>query len=364
VEDHEVFPAAELREVFGAAGSVATAERIGHVVVASATRGLWRVRAGDRSVVLKLLAHSADGSENWRSGEAEDDWYYWRREAEAYGSGLLRSFAGRLRPSACHLIAERDDGTVALWLEDLQGEPAPAWPLPRYGVAARDLGRAQGEFVAGRPLPVDAWLSRGWLRDYVRRRDRDLALLTDRAAWTHPLVATWFPDPPIDELLAMRAAQKPLLAVLDGMPATVSHLDLHPANMFDASGDTAVVDWSFVGIAALGEDAGNLVPDSVFDFHVAPEHLDDLYATVAEGYHAGLRAAGWDGTLDEVRLAMAASMVAKYAWIAPAILRAAVDGRDHLNRRPIAAALRSWAPTVHFLLARAAEAATVAADRP
>ena len=363
MEAHEVVPAGEARELFGAAGASATVEPLAHVAVASATRGIWRVRAGDRSAVLKLVAHAPGDSGNWRSGEAEDHWYYWRREADAYASGLLASFAGRLRAPECRLVAERDDGSVALWLEDLRGEPAPAWPLPRYGTAARDLGRAQGEFAVGRPLPADSWLSRGWLRDYVRRRDGNRELLTNPAAWRHPLVARWFPDPPIDDLVAMREAQERLLGLLEAMPLTVAHLDLHPANVFDAAGDTAVVDWSFVGIAALGEDAGNLVPDSVFDFHVAPAHLDDLHDTVAAGYHSGLRAAGWDGTLDEVRLAMAAAMVAKYAWIAPAILRAAVDGRDHLNRRPIAETLEHWAPTVRFLLARATEAAILAADR-
>ena len=44
-----------------------------------------------------------------------------------------------------------------------------------------------------------------------------------------------------------------------------------PANLF-ADGDdcTVAVDWSFVGIGAIGEDAGNLVADAVLDFHVDP----------------------------------------------------------------------------------------------
>jgi len=53
---------------------------------------------------------------------------------------------------------------------------------------------------------------------------------------------------------------------------------------------------------------------------------------------------------------MATTMVAKYAWIAPAILRAATEGRELLNRRPIADAVAAWAPAVHFLLVRAEEA--------
>ena len=172
--------AAEARAVFGAPGSARiSVEPLTHTVVASATAGIWRVRRGGRSAVVKVLAHRSGGHENWRSGESEEHWYYWRREAAAYESGLLGSLAGGVRAPGCYLAAERDDGSVALWLEDLRGPPASAWPIARYGLAARQLGRAQGEFVAGRALPDHRWLSRGWLRAYLAQRDRDLALVSD-----------------------------------------------------------------------------------------------------------------------------------------------------------------------------------------
>ncbi len=133
-----------------------------------------------------------------------------------------------------------------------------------------------------------------------------------------------------------------------------------PANLFDggagAGTTTAVIDWSFAGIGALGEDAGNLVPDSVFDFHVGPDHLADLYDAVVAGYDAGLRDAAWSGPPEMVRLAMAAAMAAKYGGVAPALARAVIDERDQLNGRPTAEAVAAWAPTVRFLLARTEEA--------
>jgi hypothetical protein len=333
-----------------------------HTVVATATAAMTRVRAADgRSAVVKVLAHAPGGGGNWRSGAAVDHWYYWRREALAYGSGLLASLAGGLRAPVCRLVAERPDGSVALWLEDLDGPPAPAWSLDRYRLAARHLGRAQGEFVAGgRALPTDPWLSRHWLRDYLEQRDGDRALLGDPglAAWRHPLLAGWFPDPAATAagLVRMRADQDALLALLDGLPATLCHLDLHPANLFAVGGATVAIDWAFVGLGAMGEDAGNLVPDAVFDFHVPPARLDALHDAVASGYRAGLADAGAAVGDDDVLLALAAAMAAKYAWIGPALLRAVAEGRDQLNRRPLAEAVGAWAPAVHFLLDRAAEA--------
>jgi hypothetical protein len=357
----------EVRAVLGVGVHEVSAVEQLYEPVASASIGIWRVRAGDQSAVLKLTEHSDAGHENWRSGEDAAHWYYWRREALAYGSGLLGSLTGGLRAPHCHLVAARPDGSVALWLEDLSGTPGPQWPLARYEHAARHLGQTQGAYMAGRPLPDEPWLSHDWMRAYLRQRDGDLGLVGEPAAWDHSLVAANFTDPPVDRLRAMRADQSRLLDALDGLPRTLCHRDLHPANLFvDDKGDdaTVAIDWSFVGIGALGDDAGNLVPDSVLDFHVDPHDLDDLYELVARGYEAGLRDSGWDGPPALVRLGMAATIAAKYAWIAPAILRAVTENRPTLNRRPITETLRWWAPTVRFLLDRADEARELAGARP
>jgi len=88
----------------------------------------------------------------------------------------------------------------------------------------------------------------------------------------------------------------------------------------------------------------------VLDFHVAPDRIVDLYETIAGGYAAGLRNAGWDGTDATVRLGMSAPIAAKYAWILPAMLRGALEHREILNRRPIEDTFRHWAPAIPFLL--------------
>jgi hypothetical protein len=351
-------PPAEVAAVFGDAVHGVAVEPLAHAAVASATTGLWRVGAAGRTAVVKLVAHGPDrGSENWRSGADESHWYYWRREAEAYRSGLLdRLGAGGLRAPRCHLVAERGDGSVALWLEDVGHEPASSWSLDRYGIAARHLGRTQGAYAAGRALPDHPWLSRDWLRRYLEQPMRARVVPGDPEPWRHPLLARWFPEPPVAALRSMRADRERFLAVLDRMPSTLCHHDFHPANLFGADDTTVAIDWSFVGIGAVGEDAGNLVPDTVLDFHVGPEHLADLYDAVAEGYTAGLREAGWTGDGRAVRLAMSATMAAKYAWIGPALARAVAGRFEMLNGRPLADTARWWAPTVSFLLERAVEA--------
>lgn len=179
------------------------------------------------------------------------------------------TFTGGLRAPICYLAAERPDARVSLWLEDASdGTPAARWPLERYGVAARHLGRAQGEFLGQRLLPDEPWLSHDWLRAYLPLRDGDLELLDDTVEWSKPRVADFLAIELAEPLRRMRADRDVFLAAMDRLPRTICHLDLHPANLFSVGDQTVLVDWAFVGVGALGEDAGNLVPDAVLDFLV------------------------------------------------------------------------------------------------
>jgi hypothetical protein len=100
----------------------------------------------------------------------------------------------------------------------------------------------------------------------------------------------------------------------------------------------------------VGEDVGNLVPDSVLDFHVRPEHIRDLFDLVLAGYLDGLADAGWSGDPDLVRLGMAATIAAKYAWIVPRALEAAAGGAPRLNGRPVETAGPWWMSVGPFLV--------------
>ena len=154
----------------------------------------------------------------------------------------------------------------------------------------------------------------------------------------------------------MRRRQGLFLHALDTAPQTICHFDLHPANLFGTDDETVLIDWSFVGIGALGEDAGNLVADAVLDFHVDPMDVVSLYDRVRRGYVSGLQDAGWSGPAATVDLAMRASIAAKFAWIAPAMLRAALEKRTLLNGRPIDEAFPLWAGAVRFLISCGEEA--------
>jgi hypothetical protein len=332
-----------------------------HEPIVSATQGIWRLQGQGWSVVLKLIGPGGGGHSLWQAGDQPEHWCYWRREVLAYESGLVSSLAGGLRAPECYLVAEQGDGSVALWLEDVSAPAATTWPPAAYSAAARRLGRAQGQFIVSRALPEHRWLSRDWLRSYLAQRDGDLPLLKDATAWELPLVRRWLPATLAEPLLQMRRDRALLLAALDRLPRTLSHFDFHPLNIFGGEDTTIVIDWSFVGIGAMAEDAGNLVPDSVFDFHVRSGEIDRLYDAVRNGYLSGLRDAGWEGPEEAVDLGMCATAAAKYSWNGPAMLRAALENRPLLNRRPLEEAFERWAPVIPWLL-KCAERARHLAD--
>ena len=283
-----VIPPAELQTVFGGEAPALEIEPLPHGPPA-ATGGLWRVRAAGASAVLKLVQHKGDGHPRWPSGADPEHPFYWRREPLVYESGLLDRL-GELRAPRLLASAARDDGTVALWLEDAPSPPA--FTPDRLSEVARRLGEAQGAFAV--EPPVQRWLSRRWLRAYLALR------------------APITPE------------QERALARVEAGPMTLCHLDFYPANLLGKD-TNVIVDWAYCGLGALGEDPGNLVPDTLLDRFVEPSLAGDLEEAVWEGYLAGLHDSPWRGDESEVRWVFLASPVIKYTWIPAAIAKPATD---------------------------------------
>jgi hypothetical protein len=332
--------------------------------VASATAGIWRISGVDWSVVLKLVHHGDQGHPNWMSSTEPSDWNYWKREVLAYEAGIPDSLTGGLRGPEVLGIYERADGSVALWLEDVgAGSAGTSWTVADYGSAARQIGRAQGGWSREERPRSEAWFSNDWLRAYLAQRDGDMELLDDPGPWAWPLVRDNLIRDTRGPMRRMRDDQALFLDALDRMPPTLCHFDLHPANLFSVGEETVLIDWAFVGIGALGEDAAVLVADAVLDFHVEPAAFDDLFEVVKRGYAEGLEEAGWSGATQLVERGMNATMGARYAWIGPALLRSVIEERSVMNRRPIAETARCWGQTIPFLLEHAEAARQSAAGQ-
>ncbi|MGH9021507.1 MAG: phosphotransferase, partial [Acidimicrobiia bacterium] len=272
-------------------------------------------------------------------------------------SGLLAGLTPPLRAPRCYGVFDRPDDSIGLWLEDLRrGAPAAAWSLDGYRSAAFALGMAQGLVTVPGDLPTDRWLARHWLRRYVERRREFASQFEDRDVWRLPLVADHLRVELGEQARAIWHDRERLLAVVEAAPQTLCHLDLHPGNLFAVDGDTVLIDWGFVGLGALGEDAGNLIFDAVLDFFVPVERIQALAEAVAGGYLEGLGASGWQGDTSAVVRALHATAAVKYFWILPAMLEAAGGGKATLNGAPIEECFAQWAPVVPELIAFARRA--------
>ena len=307
-------------------GRIDSAQPLTHNEGNAATGGIWRVRGPGGSAVVKLARPPSTppaGSPGWQTSDDPVHWNYWRREVLAYTTGFAASVYAEAGIVAPELLASgtRDDGTVELWLADVAGTAGTSWSAARLARTARQLGAAQVRW-AGR-VPDVPWLSRRWLSQYLAGGRCRLAVAEED--WDHPVAAVWPPRVRrgLRELWARRART---LAAAEATPRTLCHLDVWPPNLISvrtgatAGPTTVLLDWSFTGEGGLGEDAANLIVDSVADGLIDADLLPEIEAGVTEGYLAGLRDAGWSGSPDQVRRAIAVCGAAKYSWFGPALL--------------------------------------------
>jgi len=262
------------------------------------------------SVILKVVHPEPD----------RDDplgFYYWKREVLAYQSGLLADLPGGVAAPRCFGVVEQPGGEFWLWLEEVNDDIGPQWPLEHYGVVARHLGQFNGAYLAGRPIPSAPWLSRGWLRQYVARAAPGIERL--RNSLEHPQVRRAFPPDHAQATLRLWAERETVFEVLNRLPHTLCHFDAFRRNLFTRRGAdgrdwTVAIDWAFAGRGAIGEEIVILIPMSIFYGH---EHLGDrmhlldrtpyLNQIVFDGYLEGLHDAGWRGDARTARLGYVAA---------------------------------------------------------
>jgi hypothetical protein len=310
-------------------GAVVAIEPLRHGLGNAATGGIWRVRGTAGSAILKVarLPVVADPSRAFPTSDEPDHWNYWRREALIYETGLAETayaHAGIAVPALLE-ANPRADGGVELWLADVRGTAGWDWPVPRLARFAYELGVGQARW-AGR-VPDVPWLSRRWLAQYLAEGPPRVTHV-GAADWDHPSVAVW-PAGVRRRLRRLWADAEGLTAMAETAEQTLCHLDVWPANLIDRDGMSVMLDWSFAGRGAVGEDVANLIIDSCADGLMEMALLPEIAESATDGYLRGLRDGGWTGSSDAVRTTIAACGAAKYSWFAPMV--AARAARDHIG---------------------------------
>jgi hypothetical protein len=315
-----------------------------HSVTAGVLRVRGRADGEEFSIVVKQTHNTPDTDPHalWGSGAHDTHHHYWKREWLAYASGLLGDLPGRLRAPRLLLATEPAEGVAWFWLEHVAGLPGAQWQPQHYASAAHDLGTTQGAYAAGaRPVPADAWLSRGWLAEWVGTTARTWPLVDDDVAWRDERLADL--DALRPRARAVWAERLRLLAIVDGAPRTLVHLDFWPTNLIAApDGRTVAIDWSSVGIGGLCQDLDQVALDPVWMQVLPGADLEVLERAILPAYASGVRAAGHGATDEELRRWYAAAAGVRYTSVLAgqagiAADPARVEGLEQRWGRPFAA---------------------------
>ncbi len=214
-----------------------------------ASTGVWLAETSERMVVVKRLTPPGPDERDALRPRAAA---YWRREADVALDGLLDGSAG-VRAAEV-LRVEEDPAGITLW-------------TARVDDAANNglfLAHALGRFATATP-DDRPWLARDVL---AGRLDR----FADRGGW--PTLARTTLADVADRIWQRRGHH---LATLDALPAVLTHGDATPRNLLGRDRDDVVaVDWSTLGIGAVGSDLGYLALS-------AREDLDTLLDAYGEG---------------------------------------------------------------------------------
>ena len=297
-------------------------------------------------------------------------WNYHRREILVYESGLAAGLPDGLSAPRCLGVMKYAEDVCWLWLEDVFDSAIPTWSLAEYGLAARRLGKFNGAYATGRPLPDFPWLSRNWMRGWLGEYDRGcretLRLIADEHFWEHPLLISDFPRPITEEVLRLWESHEALLSVLDQLPGTFCHMDAYRPNLFirrDAQGNAqaVAVDWVFAGIGGLGEEIANLLAASLIWLEYDASQAKQLDEAIFAGYLDGLREAGWQGDSRLARLGYTASCALRWGVVGLWWLEKLDNPQERTNfenhwNRTMPELVSQWAKTTYYLLGLADEA--------
>ncbi len=236
--------------------------------------------------------------------DPSDPWH-WKREYWALESGLLDRLPGPMATPFCFGVALQPDGAW-LWLEHVLDRSPRRWGTAEFVFAAEQLGRTTGAWLASGMVLDYPWVCRGHARVWAE------GFAPKDEMWANEYVQRAWPPELRERTLALWAERERLSAALDRLPQTFAHFDSQRRNLMirtrpDGRDELVAVDWGWCGWGPVGLDAAILIGNSMILVELEPAAVPELEAAAFPAYLDGLRAAGWQGNVDQVRLAYAAA---------------------------------------------------------
>jgi hypothetical protein len=314
-------------------------ERVDYPHETPATEGLARLRGDGWSAFVKVV-RSFRHWPRWAvlPQDARDvlgDASVWRHEVRVYESELASVLPAGMRLPGVLGVIDLGDDRVMLVLEDVDADPEP-WDRERYGRAARLLGRLHVRLTAANGLPRRSTERPAELVDLMytsRLVPVALPALTAEATWQHPLLAGHADLRAALDELASRLPH--LVDAATRLPQLQSHGDATPHNLLVPKKQPdvfVVIDWAMAGLAAAGDDLGQLLIGHAHDGVLSAADLPDLHELLVQSYVAGLADEGYRLTEDVVRAGMEIGLSVRSAFTALPLERLEEPITDDLRR--------------------------------
>jgi len=252
----------------------------------------------EHSLILKIL--KPDSRRN-----QINHYYYWKREALVYQSGLLNQLPSGIRAPKCYVVEEKSHGDVWIWLEDINIETMQCdWSFNQMGKVSYLLGKFNGSYLSGNSLPTETFLCNTWLRSWIK-------VCTSYAKPVQEQKVLW--DCYIKELDIINATAdyiwncyscsisrlRSLLETLNVLPRVFAHQDVHWDNIFieqlEDRDSLVAIDWQFASISGVGEELGRIFGYALLKNKVPVNKVEQYKVALFQSYLQGLRDSGWNG---------------------------------------------------------------------
>ena len=208
------------------------------------------------------------------------------RELEVYN--LLRDLQGGFQPHIYAALYDKDSQTTALLIEDLDELPKPEEFTPEIiRLAMTDLAQIHSRFWGDESLRTKWWMRDGYRADIF---DEDVTRFAPNweklARSANPQTYNTPTANGIADFLADNIVE--VLSELDDRPRTLTHGDLHTANVMLRRTDyppvPVLIDWQDAVYSGASSDVAKFLSTTMSP-ELAECHFDGLVAD----YHSALR---------------------------------------------------------------------------
>lgn len=288
-------------------------------------------RKQDYTLILKIL--KPDPMRN-----QVNHYYYWKREALVYRSGILNQLPLGIRAPLCYTVEEHPDENVWIWLEDIAIENVQSeWSSKHMCKISYLLGKYNGAYITGTTLPTESFLCHNWMRSWVEVCTAYAKPTEEQKVIWDSCLIDFNGKSSMWELYRInRDRVNSLLETLELLPRVFAHQDVHWDNIFieqlNGNDSLIAIDWQFASISGVGEELGRMFGYALLKKKVPVNKVAEYKEELFLNYMQGLKDEGWDGNFKLARFGFTASASLRFIMVIDKML-SNLEVDDKINQK-------------------------------